>query len=189
MLIAPVSASMPSSPAADDVVVTRGRSLPSTQDINDPAPRFMRVYSDEMFSLLGLTSLSYSSASPDRISLRFQNYDLAKLADGILKDTVLGARLVMADSDGTAYDMSRPAAGWATYPTNLARAAAALPGVTGYRWFGRDSFLFTTDSTATRVKLQQLVERRFDDTWTAYWKGECFGPGCRPDPKPPTGEI
>jgi hypothetical protein len=178
---------------AGEVVLRRGETLPPSvpgaADINGPAQRFMRVYSAEVFSLLGATALSYSSQTSDQIQLRFSDYDFAKLADGILRDSVFGARLVMADTAGTPYDMTRQAAAWATNPSNLAREIAALPGVSSYRWFGHDSFMFTTDSTASRVKLQQLVDRKLDDRWIGYWKGECFGPKCPPDPAPPTGEI
>jgi hypothetical protein len=178
-------------PNADEIVLRPGESLPAfgPRDINDPAPRFMRVYSAEVFSMLGATALSYSSQDRSQIQLRFSDYDFAKLADSYLKDTVLGARLVMADTQGTPYDMTRAAAGWVSNPSNIARAVAALPGVDGHRWWGRDSFLFTTSSTESRVKLQQLIGRKFDDQWIGYWKGECFGPGCKPDPAPPTGEM
>lgn len=178
-------------PTSDEIVVRPGESLPTPapQDINDPAPRFMRVYSSEVFSLLGAIAFGYSSSSPDEIKVRFTDYDFAKLADGILKDTVLGARLVMADRDGTPYDMTKVAADWVSYPTNAARQVAAMPGVTSYRWFGNRQFLFTTDTTESRVKLQQLVERKLGVDHFSYWKGECFGPGCKPDPAPPTGEV
>lgn len=186
MLITGTTAAAP----AGEVILHKGDAMPSfgAADINDPAPRFMRVYSNEMFSLMGATSISYSSRDYNQINLRFQDYAFAKVADAILKDTVLGARLVMTDSAGTPYDMTRPAPDWTRNPSNLARQVSALPGVTSYKWLGQ-SLLFATDSTDTRVKLQQLVDRKLDGVTMAYWKGECFGKGCKPDPAPPTGEM
>ena len=64
-----------------------------------------------------------------------------------------------------------------------------MPNVTSYRWMGLNHLIFDTTSTDARVKLQQLVERKLNGNLLAYWKGECFGPGCTPDPKPPTGEV
>ena len=174
------------------VVIRRGEAAPvatpGTQGINDPATRFVRVYVNEVFALQGSLSVSYASKSPDEVKLRFQTYDHAKLASGVLKDTVLGAQLIYTDKDGTPYDMTKPASDWVSYPTNFARNVAAMPNVTAYRWLG-SSILFETTSTEARVKLQQLVDRQLAGTLTAYWKGECFGPGCTPDPPPPTGEV
>ncbi len=177
---------------ASEIVIRRGEAAPAatpgTAGINDPAARFARVYVNEVFALQGALAVSYGTKSPDEVKLRFQTYDFAKLADGVLKDTVLGARLVYADADGTPFDMTQPASDWVAYPTNFARNVAAMPNVTAYRWLG-NTILFDTTSTEARVKLQQLVDRKLDDRITAYWKGECFGPGCKPDPAPPTGEM
>lgn len=177
--------------SGQEFVVRRGGDLPALapEDLNDPAPRFARVYTTEMFSLMGVEALSYTTGSLDTVKLWFQTYDLAKLADSVLRDTVIGAKLTYADRDGNLFDMTKPAADWVSYPTNSARLVAQLPGVTSYRWFGDRSFLFQPDSITTRVKLQQLIERRLDGQWTGYWQGECSGPGCKPDPAPPTGEI
>lgn len=177
---------------APEIVIHRGEAapvaMPGAAGINDPAARFARVYVTDVFALQGAVAVSYGSKSPDEVKLRFQTYDFAKLASGVLKDTVLGARLVYADADGTPYDMTRPASDWVAYPTNFARNVAAMPNVTAYRWLG-NTILFETTSTEARVKLQQLIDRRLDGRVIAYWKGECFGPGCTPDPAPPTGEI
>lgn len=175
-----------------EVVVRRGDELGSFvdgDDLDPPAWRFSRVYGAEVFSLLGLKSFSYSLSAPDEVKLRFQGYDFARFADHILKDVVLGARLVLADEDGNPFDMRRPAEAWAYDAANLARGVAAMPGVTSYRWFSDRAFMFETTNTDVRVKLQQLVERKLAGEWTGFWAGECFGPGCPPDPAPPTGEA
>jgi hypothetical protein len=190
MLIATPSAAT-QSPA--DVVIRPGDALPDParfgNDLrNSPAARFVRVYTNDVFALQGATAVSYGSRVPDEVRLRFLTYDLAKLADGVLKDTVLGARLVYVDPQGSPYDMSLPASDWVRYPTNFARNVAAMPDVSKYRWNG-NTIIFETTSTEARVRLQQLVERSLDGSLLAYWKGECFGPGCKPDPAPPTGEI
>ena len=64
-----------------------------------------------------------------------------------------------------------------------------MPGVASYVWGGPQTFLFTATSPEARVKLQQLVERKLDGAWGARWSGECSGPGCKPGPVPPTGEV
>ena len=175
-----------------EVLIRPGGPLPTpaagAQGINDPAARFARVYVNEVLALMGALAVSYQSAKPDQVSLRFQTYDFAKLADSVLRDTVLGAKLIFADSQGTPYDMTQAPADWVSNKSNLARNVAALPGVTAYRWLG-PSIVFTPGSIEQRVKLQQLVERNLGGSLATLWSGECFGPGCKPDPLPPTGEI
>ncbi len=173
-----------------EVVLHRGDALPApTGDfMNSPGARFVRVYNQDVFSLQGATAISHGTKHPDQVKLRFMTYDHAKLAQGVLKETVLGATLVYADRDGTPFDMTQPTSEWASYPSNFARNIAAMPDVTKYRWNG-NTLIFETTSTEARVRLQQLVNRKLGGQTIAYWKGECFGPGCKPDPKPPTGEV
>ena len=131
-------------PQSESVVtIRRGEQPPAApiagMDINDPAARFARVYVNDVFALMGAVSVSYSSRSMDTVRLGFLTHDLAKLADGVLRDTVLGAKLVYADPKGAPYDMSQPASDWVSYPTNYARAARirsrrmAAPGRPGSR--------------------------------------------------------
>lgn len=173
-----------------DVLIRRPADIPpvATGDVpgmNDPAARFARVYASDILSMFGATGVSYGSRDRTIVRLRFESLEMAKIADAALKDVVLGASLVYADPKGNPWDMSAPYAGSLS---NVARTVAAMPGVVAYRWYGSGDLLFTADTIERRVKLQQLVERRFG-TATAYWKGECFGPGCTPDPAPPTGEV
>jgi hypothetical protein len=42
------------------------------------------------------------------------NEDFARLAPGVLRDTVLGAKLVHTDRAGNEFDFSGPAADWAS---------------------------------------------------------------------------
>lgn len=188
MLIAGITAAS----TAEIVTIHRGDAppapTPGAEGINDPAARFARVYVNDVFALQGALAVSYGSREPDEVRLRFQTYDHARLADGVLRDTVLGARLVYVDATGTPFDMTRTPSDWVTYPTNFARNVAAMPGVSSYRWLG-NQVIFEPTSTEARVRLQQLVERKLDGTTPAYWKGECLGPGCTPDPAPPTGEA
>lgn len=174
--------------AAGEVIIRRGNAVPvaatGLPDINKPNMRFVRVHSDDAFALQGMHSLSYSSATPDQVKLRFETLLDAQRADAAMKDVVLGAKLVFADPKGTPYDMG---GGFAGRAVDIARAVAAMPGVNSYRAFGTNSYLMVADSVESRVRLQQLVNRSFG-SMMAYWKGECFGPGCKPDPKPPTGE-
>lgn len=179
--------------ARDEVVLRPGDGVPSPDGMrgdfrNSPAARFVRVYLNDVFALQGSTAVSYGSRTPDEVKLRFLSYDHALLADGVLKDTVLGAKLVYTDRDGQAFDMTRPGSDWIDYPTNYARNVAAMPDVVNFRWNG-NTIIFGTTSTEARVRLQQLVDRKLNGETMAYWKGECFGPGCKPDPAPPTGEV
>jgi hypothetical protein len=188
MLIAGTAAARP---LVDEVVIRRGDPLPApTSGLpNTPAARFVRVYTNDVFALQGAVATSYNTSRPDEVRLRFQTFDLAKLADGVLKDTVLGARMVYADPKGVPYDMTQPASDWVSYPTNYLRNVAAMPDVVRYRWIGPGTAILEATTPEARVRVQQLVERKLGGVVTAYWKGECFGPKCPPAPAPPTGEA
>lgn len=181
---------MASTPAVAprEFILHKGDKLPpaTPREMNDPSARFVRVYGSDLLSgLMGATSVSYGTGKPDEVKLRFDTVENARLGDAALKDSVLGAKLVFTDPSGTPYDLGT---GYTGSPANIARNVAALPGVVSWRTFGQSSILMVPDSVDTRVKFQQLVNRSFGDRF-AYWKGECFGPGCPVDPTPPTGEV
>jgi hypothetical protein len=177
-------------PTPTEVVVQRGELLPAAVDATlarQPSWKFSRVHGLDVMQLMGLTAFSISSAAPDEVKLRFATYDFAKLADSALKDVVLGAKLVYADYFGVPFDMTQPPADWTRIPSNVARNISSLPGVTGFDWIG-NTVIFNTNSPETRVRMQQLVERKIGEQQTlAYWQGECFGK-CPPQPLPPNGE-
>jgi hypothetical protein len=155
--------------------------------INEPAYRFVRVYTAEMHALMGNTSVATRNTAPDTVFLRFMNEDFARLARGVLRDTVLGAKLVYTDRAGKQFDFSGPAADWASYPSNFARNVAAMPGVVRYRINSAPQYVFFPESPETRVKLQQLVRPQLDDRFRTYWMGQCSGSSCPPQPVPPDG--
>lgn len=160
-----------------------GQAINLPEKMNDPSARFVRVHAMDVFALMGLESVSYSKA--DIVNLRFDSLEHAQLGHAAIKDSVLGAKLVFTDVSGKPIDLTTPYSG---SPTNVARSVAAMPGVLGYRWFGSDSYLLTPNSLETRVRLQQLVNRKFG-SHMAFWQGECFGPKCPIDPPPPDGTV
>ena len=157
--------------------------------MNDPAARFTRVHVNDVFALTGASSVSYGTKDPALVKIAFETPEHARIAKGVLKDTVLGAKLLFTDKAGTPIDFATaPNPEWTHTAANFARGVSAMPGVVSHRWMGQ-SILFTTDSIETRVRLQQLVTRNADGVTQMLWKGECFGPGCPPDPKAPDGSI
>lgn len=174
-------------PAQGEVVLTRGSHAAAPAGVPSfPGLRFAHVYLDDVLTLQGAEYVAYSPAYADSVKIAFSTVDHARMANAALRDTVLGAKLVYVDPTGTPYDMSKPGAPWSFDPLNAIRNVAGLPGVNGYRWIGEHTVMFTPTSTEARVKLEQLVESRIRDL-NVRWKGACSGPGCPPDPAPPTG--
>lgn len=176
------------------ITITPGQQLPAYDGERTPPPasfEFVKHYSREVFALQGSTSISYNSREPNKARLNFETLDHARMADNLLKDTVLGVDLVFGVRKGPTLEPGTPVAAWANKPVNAARAIASLPGVTSYKRSGPRNFIFATTEPETRRHLQDLVGRVVGENQfgraVAYWKGECFGPGCKEEPKHTTG--
>lgn len=177
----------PSAPDRSAGVVTlrKGEALPSEiPGWNDPNVRYLRVYNQELFALPGVVGIGYGTGSTTDVRINVDSLRSAQMADAILRDSALGARPVFLNPFGKPWDLG---AGYTGTAMDLARAISALPGVVRHQYSGGGAFMFYPESTETRVKLKQLVSPTFGQART-MWFGDCFGPGCKPDPAPPTGE-
>jgi len=156
--------------------------------LNDPAPRFIRVHANDIFAMQGATMINYSSKDTSTVTLRFMTEDFARMARATLRDTVLGAKLLYADMDGAPYAFEGDGPMWTHHPSNMTRNIVAMPGVLKFDYLGDKPFVYT-DTQETRVRIQQLVRPKLDDRWEIWFKGMCFGKACPMPPAPPTGEV
>jgi hypothetical protein len=104
----------------------------------DPAPgehpgrTLMSTYQRDLAMLPGITLISWKLENPNVVELRFEDHQLLRLAQGVLKDAVNGASWVFSVEEGAAPLPSAPANGrapWYERPQNIAMAMQALPGV------------------------------------------------------------
>ncbi len=155
-----------------------------------PASAFVMEHSKDVFSLMGVTSITWGLKDPTEVRISVHDPVLRVLADNVLRDTVDGARLVFQDSTA-AERAALPASSkmlsesWADYPTNMVRAVAGMPGVTQWRWLAGATAIFTTATPDDRRRLAHLVNRQLGGTIEGVWAGECYGKSCDPRDRPP----
>lgn len=175
----------PAPPTPDRVTVRPGdRLIPGPVPSEYPAMKFARLFSGAIFGLQGSTHMTYTITRPNEIRLAFMTYDFAKMADIALRDEVVGVKLIYTDGFDNVLDMTKPAAPWADFTPNVTRNLGGMSGVSDVRWNGARYVLLVPDTTETRVNLQRLVEPSIGDV-RIWWKGQCTGSGCKPDPAPP----
>ena len=129
-----------------------------------------REYSRDFAALPGFRTARWSVDHPDEVRVSFANSGFARLADNVMRDSIDGVRLVFS-ADITAPDPATDA--WADNPGDMARAVAALPGVT--RWgreveHGMTTYGFELNEMAIADHLRKLINDRFGDGIVYFWK-------------------
>mgnify|MGYP006275362597 CR=1 FL=1 len=129
-----------------------------------------RLYTRDFASLPGFMGSGWNVSKPDEIRLTFVNSGFSRLADNVLRDSVDGVHLVIsAATQSPSPDLDT----WADNPSEMARAIAALPGVTGWTReieHGEKNYGFELSSMPVADHLRPLVNERLGDGGVYFWK-------------------
>jgi hypothetical protein len=128
-----------------------------------------RTYLRDFGSLPGFSGASWRIEVPDEIRITFVNSGFARLADNVLRDTVEGVRLVTV---AASYSPSPDYDTWADNPSEMARAVAALPGVSGWTReleHGIKNYGFELTNKQLAEHLRPLVNDRLGDGGVYFW--------------------
>lgn len=129
-----------------------------------------REFSRDFAALPGFRMAGWRVDHPDEVRVNFVNSGFARLANNVLRDSINGVRLVIT-SDSTSQDPAADA--WADNPSDMARAVAALPGVT--RWgreveHGMTTYGFELNEMAIADHLRALISDRLGEGIVYFWK-------------------
>lgn len=129
-----------------------------------------RLYTRDFASLPGFQGAGWSIDKPDEIRIQFANSGFARLADNVMRDAIDGVRLVIsAAAQSPTPDLDT----WADNPSEMARAIAALPGVSGWTReieHGNKAYGFELTSMPVAEHLRPLLNDRLGDGRVYFWK-------------------
>lgn len=134
----------------------------------DPNGRqLMRAYQRDVAMLPGIVRIRWTLEQPDAVELFYEDPQLMALSQGVLRDTLMGARWVFTLEDGASALPAPPANGrppWYERAQNIASAASAIPGIDdiNYDRAAGTVTLFTHDADAA-AHLRPLLRDRFGD--------------------------
>lgn len=137
----------------------------------EPAKAVYARHRDDLMSLPGAESVSWSKSRPGEVRLRLANDGFRRLADNVLRDTVDGVRLVLTVNP----DAPAPVPGgdpWADSPINMARAVSSMPGITAASFHaehGIRTLTFSTFEAGVADRLKAIVNPAFGSYDVHFW--------------------
>ncbi len=127
----------------------------------------MKTWTSDLLALPGAQFVSYRSAEPDSLKVQFSDAGHQRLADSILRDTIGGAKLLVAvderpDVPFPADDAPRKQPFWESV-SNMRRAVSGMRGVHDFMADSTAQALyFLTDGQAHSDRLAALVNDSFN---------------------------
>jgi hypothetical protein len=132
-----------------------------------PGRKLMNTYLRELAMLPGITLISWSLEQPDAVGLEFEDPQLLRLAQGVLRDTINGASWIYKLEDGASDLPAPPSNGrapWFERPQNLAAVVQGFAGVEDVQLdkLRREAVMITHDQ-AVVDHLRPLIRDTFGE--------------------------
>lgn len=169
-----VSAVAPTPPS--EWVLTPGSTsmpegMPDVTDRKVPVGlKVFNTYGMALLDLPGVMRVKFRSSNPDSVHVQFENNHLRELSDGILRDTVKGAKFVLHNRE--TYPKADGADGvlpWYQNPHNMVRAAAGFKGVSWQVRNPKRTVLYT-ETKRQRDFYKDLINPKFGNDAIGHMK-------------------
>ena len=130
----------------------------------DPADAFMRRYGQDLMAMPGIAGVKWDRTLPGQVTVTFADDGFRALADNVLRDTVDGARLVLASITSGQPGAELP--WWSNSFNQMQNAVRAMPGVVNSSQImehGLRDVLFDTANKDVAARLRALVNPQLGD--------------------------
>lgn len=125
-----------------------------------PAERAEAAFRQDLMSLQGARYTYVDPTDPGRLVIEFETPDLRRLADNVLRDGIVGARLLLTSPPGEPSPPLEPGKqAWYDSTSAMARSVDAMPGVLYHHWAGHlgEAIFFRVTTREVARHLEQLV--------------------------------